>query len=153
MSLSQNDSRLDNNNNNQLGSHRLRSKLSTNEIERIEFALEYYRHLRNLRHYVSENMGEPIKLSDVADNIGISVSRLSRLFHEKTGFSYTDWISCVRIAEAQHLLSTSDASITDISYTVGYRNARTFERAFRKSNGQSASQFRRNIVTQRTPHK
>lgn len=128
-------------------------KHSTDGVTKLEFAFTYYRHLKKLRAYVEHRRHEPIRLADAAASIGVSTSRLSHLFHEKTGMRFSDWFCRKRIADAEKLLRSSDASICDIAYSVGFRNTRTFERAFRKINGMSASKYRKVMMTQTVSHK
>lgn len=120
---------------------------------RIEFAFTYYRHLKKLREYIYSHLHEPIRLSDAANSIGISPSRLSHLFHDKTGMRYRDWICAERIRRAQQLLCSMDRSICDVAYLTGFRNTRSFERAFKKVSGISASEYRKIAMTQNVSHK
>jgi two-component system response regulator YesN len=121
------------------------------ELDRIDFALTHYRHLVRLREYVENNINSPFQLTDIADRIGISASRLSHLFRDKTGISYSNWIRYTRIERATRLLEIDDRAISDVAAAVGYENARTFERSFKKITGITATVFRESTISQSQP--
>lgn len=119
-----------------------------NGRSRVDFALHYYRHLKKLRTHIESHPHDPVRLKDVAITVGISTSRLSHLFHEKTGVRFGDWICQKRIEKAKNMLVSDDASIADVAYSVGFRTTRSFERAFKRVNGKTASEYRRTFLTQ-----
>ena len=116
--------------------------------DRVERALNYYRHLTNLKKYVQHRWHEPFTLADAAAAIGISPSRLSRLFLEKTGVAFRLWVRHERVKRATRLLGSTEKSISEIAHAVGFRNSRTFERSFKKTTGVSPSQYRKLYETQ-----
>jgi len=117
-------------------------------LDRVRFALSYYRHLRRLNVFVEACTDRPVRLADVAQHIGISPSRLSRLFLEKTGIRFSDWVCHVRITKAIEMLLSSDKTISEIALSAGFGNSRSFERSFRKVCGFTASQFRNQQTAQ-----
>lgn len=110
--------------------------------------LKYYRHLRRLEQYVDHNITSSFQLADIALDIGVSSSRLSHLFVEKTGVSYSDWIREKRVSLAADLLLSDDSTVLNIAMSVGYSNVRSFERAFKKSTGLTPTQYRRSTTSQ-----
>ncbi|MGH8223402.1 MAG: helix-turn-helix domain-containing protein [Woeseiaceae bacterium] len=121
-------------------------------IPRVAFALDYYRHLKKLHDYVLENPHKPLQLAEIASHVGISASRLSRLFHEKTGIPFSLWIRTERIARAEGLLCGSDMPISEIAISVGFNNSRTFERTFKQLRSITPSDFRKQKQAQQTSH-
>lgn len=117
---------------------------------RIESALGFYRHLISLNDYVKHRWHEPFQLADAAAAIGISPSRLSHLFREKTGTSFTDWLRYERVKRATALLTSSDKSIDEIAYSVGYTTPQTFQRSFTKLIGITPSKYRKLVEAQIT---
>ena len=135
-----------------LDSSSLEDARPADRSSKVEFALGYYRHLRKLRVYVDQHWQEPILLADIAASIGVSNSRLSRLFSDKTGIRFSDWLRYRRIQKAQDLLQSDDMAISDIAYSTGFRNSRSFERAFKIVNGISATEYRKSVVKQKVSH-
>jgi two-component system response regulator YesN len=124
----------------------------TATADRVEFALGYYRHLVKLREYVARHLHEPFDVSEAASEVGISPSRLSHLFYEKTGVAFSDWVRQERIISSMSLLRVSDRSIGEIAHSVGFRNSRTFERSFKKATGLTPSEYRRIVLRQNLSH-
>ena len=89
------------------------------------------------------NVSEPISLSEVAQELGMSESRFSRFFRRSTGNSFTDFVNHVRINSACHLLMQTDHLITDICYQVGFNNVANFNRRFLEIKGMTPTEFRR----------
>lgn len=118
------------------------------ETAQVAFALNHYRHLKKLHRYVLLNADKPLKLSVVAAHVGISPSRLSRLFQQKAGITYSAWLRLDRISRAEELLARSDEAIANIAAAVGFCNSRTFERAFKLTSGMTPSEYRKQVRAQ-----
>jgi AraC-like DNA-binding protein len=96
---------------------------------------------------ITNNMADPISMSDVAAELGMSESRFSRFFRRSTGNSFTDFVNRVRINSACHLLMQTDHYVTDICYQVGFNNVANFNRRFLEIKGMTPSEFRRQADT------
>ena len=66
----------------------------------------------------------------------------STVIKRKTGKTVNTWITEKTIAEAQALLARSPASIQQIAYQLGFKDAPHFSRFFKKQTGLSPSSFR-----------
>lgn len=98
-----------------------------------------------LYRFVDENLcSKELSLSFVAEAFSLSDSYVSRLFKEKTGTNFLDYMNRARIEKAKMLLlSESRFSIQDIGELVGYESDATFRRIFKKYEGITPSQFRK----------
>ncbi|SCK58836.1 AraC-type DNA-binding protein [Variovorax sp. HW608] len=92
---------------------------------------------------ITSNLAEPIVMSDIATQLGMSESRFSRFFKRSTGNSFTDFVNRVRINSACHLLMQTDHYVTDICYQVGFNNVANFNRRFLEIKGMTPTEFRR----------
>ncbi|QNK75447.1 AraC family transcriptional regulator [Variovorax sp. PAMC28562] len=92
---------------------------------------------------ITANLAEPIAMSEVAAELGMSESKFSRFFRRSTGNSFTDFVNRVRINSACHLLMQTDHYVTDICYQVGFNNVANFNRRFLEIKGMTPSEFRR----------
>ena len=101
----------------------------------------------NIVNRITANLAEPISMSDVAAELGMSESRFSRFFRRSTGNSFTDFVNRVRINSACHLLMQTDHYVTDICYQVGFNNVANFNRRFLEIKGMTPSEFRRQADT------
>jgi len=98
--------------------------------------------LRLATDFINRNYVKPISLDDVAKAADISVSHLHMLFRTQLGESPHQYLIQKRLRSASHSLSTGNAPIKTVAAQVGYPNAESFCRAFRKFFGLSASEYR-----------
>ena len=89
-------------------------------------------------HYTSE-----ITLSDVAAHFYLNPSYLSRVFKEQTGFLFSEYITKLRIKEANKLLSLTNKQITDIALICGFNSLNNFCKTYKKTMGISALEYRK----------
>lgn len=95
--------------------------------------------------YLQSNYGDPnISAQYFADKYHITPSYFSRLFHEKCGCTFPDYLAALRIERARELLlERENLSIQEICELVGYSNASYFTTSFKKKYGMTPGQFRR----------
>ena len=92
--------------------------------------------------YLMEHFYEPMTLESAAAQIGISQYRLSRLFSNELGVSFTRYLRQLRVEKAKELLA-GEESILNIAMSCGFETLRSFERAFMEINGVTPRDFRR----------
>ena len=105
-------------------------------------AFTYYGRLQKVKQYVDQHFTENITVKMAADVACLEKKYFSNYFHTKTGVRFTDYVSRMRIDHAKKLMESQDTPISEIALVVGYRNLRTFERAFKKNTGITPMQFR-----------
>ncbi len=103
----------------------------------VEHAVEFIEH-----HYREE-----LKVSDMADYIGINRSYLTACFQKSIGISPQQYLIRYRMEKARDLLKTTDLPIAAIAADVGYEDALAFSRGFRHMYGSSPKDFRRKADT------
>jgi len=92
---------------------------------------------------IRERHREELSLADVAAAVELSRERLSRLFHESLGITFSEYLIQVRLASARQLLSGSDAPITEVAFESGFQSLSQFNRNFSKYEGQTPGGYRR----------
>ncbi len=80
--------------------------------------------------FIYEHYKERITLSDLASQIHVSRSYLSRSIKQITGMGFKDILNYVRCEEAVRLLLGSDRSITAIAYDCGFSDPKYFNQYF-----------------------
>jgi len=110
------------------------------------YPFRYYARLARLQQYVLENLQEPISLALAASVVGLEKSYFSTFFREKVGITFSDWLRQVRVQQAVELIRSQNTSLTQVAYSVGFQESRTFQRAFKRYMGITASAFRRTII-------
>ena len=83
----------------------------------------------------------------IADEFDISESYFSHLFKEKKGVNFSTYLEKIRMEKAAHLIKHSDCSLNELYISVGYNNANTFRRVFKKNYGVTPSAMRENPAT------
>lgn len=95
--------------------------------------------------YIESNFtnGE-LKLEDVAKYVDRNPSYFSHLLMTKTGRSFTDILSGIRMKEAKRLLLETSKPVKEIAILVGFQNPNYFSRIFKELVGMSPREFRIN---------
>ncbi len=88
-------------------------------------------------HYMDERLG----LTEVSAVFGITPSYATRVFKQYTGHGIYETIQHVRLAAAKRLMQT-DKTMKQIAQMVGYTSFLSMNRAFKKYEGTTPSQFR-----------
>lgn len=96
-----------------------------------------------IRDYISGHLSEDIQISEIAENLGLSVFYMSHIFKENTGITVTEYRNEKRITKAKLELIKSDKSITDIAAEAGFSSAPYFTELFTRSEKISPSEYRR----------
>ncbi|MFT4743103.1 MAG: transcriptional regulator GlxA family with amidase domain [Yoonia sp.] len=79
--------------------------------------------IRRAVEIFGENIEDPIKMTDVADQVGVSTRQLERMFHKATGTTPLGYYRTLRMHKARQLLLYGKDSMTDIAIAVGYSSA------------------------------
>ena len=96
--------------------------------------------------YIQKNYQKTIRLKDISAITHMSISRLSVLFKEKTGISFTRYLIYYRIEKACQLLLSSDMQMKEISTMVGYDDYSQFVKMFRKVVGITPQEYRKSPI-------
>lgn len=96
-----------------------------------------------LKQYVGERFGENIALKELAESrLYLNPSYLSRLFKARTGTSFKNYLTNVRMEHACQMLSSREKSVMNIAGECGYGDASQFIQLFRKHFGMTPSVYR-----------
>ena len=95
------------------------------------------------KRYIDAHYQENITLDQLAEVCHISKYHLAHAFTEEYGISPINYLISKRISEAEHLLKTTDFSLSLISSTTGFSSSSYFAQIFRKQKGMSPTEFRK----------
>lgn len=93
--------------------------------------------------HINEHYTEDITLDFLAKISGVSLQHFCRVFKEKTGMRPMEYLAKKRIAEAKLLLLNTGESIGYISAAVGYDDQNYFGMVFKKYEGITPSDYRK----------
>ena len=76
------------------------------------------------------------------DHMAMSRASLYNKVKALTGMGVNDYINRIRIERSVHLLTTTDLSINEISYEVGFSYPRYFSTSFKQVKGMTPTRFK-----------
>ncbi|MFY9422036.1 MAG: helix-turn-helix domain-containing protein [Bacilli bacterium] len=94
--------------------------------------------------FIEQNCAKPLTLDVLANEFYLSPGYLCRLFKQKVGINFIDYLNTVRIARAKHLLLTTNLRIYEVGNLCGYADLNYFTKVFKKATGVTPSYFRNN---------
>jgi AraC-like DNA-binding protein len=98
--------------------------------------------IQKLCAYISTNLHEEIRLTDLSEISGLCPRSLSKKFQEELGVSIPSYIHQQKMQEAAHLLLHSDYDITGISGFLNYSSQSYFTKIFHDIYGVTPKQYR-----------
>lgn len=122
--------------------------LSSSSYARIRHIVDSER-INKVQDYVEEHYREEIRLSILADMVGMTTVSFSRFFRQVTGQTFSDYLITVRLDYASRMLVDSHATVADICYECGFNNLSNFNRIFKKNKQCSPKEYRENYRKQK----
>lgn len=95
-------------------------------------------------NYINENFSENVTLGAVADEVFLSHAYFSRLFKSETGMTFSEYVNYVRVEESKKYLLDLGYNISEVATIVGFSDQSYFTKVFKKREGVSPGQYRRN---------
>ncbi|NOU93931.1 AraC family transcriptional regulator [Paenibacillus sp. LMG 31456] len=91
--------------------------------------------INKAQRYVEEHLHQKITLEEVADYLHLNSSYFSRLYKKETGLTFIEYVIQTKMNKAKELLDTTDKTVEEISYLLGYDNKRYFIQLFKNEMG------------------
>ena len=99
--------------------------------------------VNNVRTYIDRYYQKNITVELAASLFHVNRSYLSHIFKKRAGTSFIDYLNEVRIVHAKELLTKTDKKMYQIAALAGYNNVRYFFKAFKKAEGITPEQYRK----------
>ncbi|MBA4167282.1 MAG: helix-turn-helix transcriptional regulator [Chitinophagaceae bacterium] len=100
------------------------------------------RRIEKIMAYINNNFDKSITLGDAAKLAGMTEVAISRFFKLRTGKTFVDTLTEVRLGNASRMLIETTQSITEIAYKCGFNNISNFNRIFKKKKVCTPKEFR-----------
>ena len=101
--------------------------------------------LRRIRDEIEVRLAEPLPLKELAESAHSSEFHFLRAFKRAVGLSPHQYVTTRRMERAKALLRTTDLSISEIAWQVGFANTSHFTTYFRKHTGVTPGSFRTHL--------
>ena len=92
--------------------------------------------------WVRDHIAEPLQISRIATEIGVSERTLQRTTAAVLGMSPIDFLHEIRLDEATFLLRTTSQTVDAVAAAVGYKNTSTLRALVRRRRGTTISALR-----------
>lgn len=102
--------------------------------------------LDSIAEHIRQNYMHELNLDNLARLACMSRYNFCRAFKKRFGKCCIAYVNNIRIKIAAELLQNSHACITEIAFSVGYRNSGHFNRVFKKNYQQSPREYRRKMM-------
>ncbi len=99
--------------------------------------------LLEINNYLNEHFDERVTLDDLSSKFYVNKFYLTRIYKEQFGVSINTYLTQIRITKAKQLLRFSDDSIESIGENTGLGAITYFSRTFRKIEGITPSEYRK----------
>lgn len=106
--------------------------------------------IHQLKQYILAHSQENISLDSLARKVGLSPIYISKIFKEKQGVNYIDFLTECRIEKAKELIRDTDKSIKEITFEVGYHDPNYFSKVFKKLCNMSPKEYRKLFLVKKT---
>jgi YesN/AraC family two-component response regulator len=99
--------------------------------------------VERIKRFAERNSHKRTCLKDAAAAIYLSPKYLSRIFKQNTGTRFSEFRLEIKMNEAKSLLKDTDFNVNQIADRLGYQNAESFIRIFKKITGFTPTEFRK----------
>ena len=93
--------------------------------------------------YIRAHVQEPITVEQVANELSVNASYLSKLFKKEMGKSISEYIRDSKIEIAEHMLRHLDDTSLQIANYLGFSSQSHFIQVFRKQTGMTPEEYRK----------
>jgi AraC-like DNA-binding protein len=101
--------------------------------------------MKNFLNILEENFRRPEGVEFYAGKLFMSARNLNLICNNILHQSVSDMIEMRKLIEAKNLLVSTDKSISEIGFELGYNEKSYFSSVFKKKTGQTPTEFREEI--------
>ncbi|MDR7074344.1 response regulator [Fictibacillus barbaricus] len=102
--------------------------------------------IHQIKKYIMKHSHEDISLETLGRKVGLSPIYISKMFKEKLGVNYIDFLTECRIEKAKKLMADPEKSLKEITFEVGYHEPNYFSKVFKKMVALSPTEYRKAVL-------
>ena len=99
--------------------------------------------MQRIQRFVDRNYAKGPTLKQVAEKVSLSPKYLSRRFKQETCQTFSAYKTRLKMEQSKKLLHETSLGVAQIAYEVGYENAESFMKMFKKVLGCTPTEYRR----------
>jgi transcriptional regulator GlxA family with amidase domain len=104
------------------------------------------------QRWIADNYAVAAPVAEMVRRSGLTPRTFKRRFRTATGETPISYVQRIRIERAKRALETGSAPIEEISWAVGYEDAASFRRLFKRVAGVTPGEYRRRFQLPDLPH-
>lgn len=112
------------------------------ELDQLAARHDLYLSFAPMLEWISRHPAGALRVSELADAMGMSANHLSKHFKRRTGKSLKQYLQDLYLQKAAELLLHTDLSVGEIAAGLGHDDAHYFYHAFKKLTGSSPGKYR-----------
>lgn len=98
--------------------------------------------IEQAKTYINSHLAEELSVTDISEQLFVSISYFSRLFKMETKEGCNEYIVRMRMERAKTLLETTSLRVGAVAAMVGYKDMNYFSLAYKKFAGCPPSEYR-----------
>jgi two-component system response regulator YesN len=108
-----------------------------------ELEFQENNHVRSIKEKLESNLNSELSLNSVSSTLQLNPVYVGRLFKQTTGKSFVEYLTELRVDKSKELLTTSNLTVNEVSWQVGYKNAYYFIKVFKEHTGMTPGEYRK----------
>ena len=101
--------------------------------------------VERMMSYIAEHYQNPVTIDDIAGDVDLHPKYAITLFRKHCGMTLGEYLTQLRLSQAQRLLATSEAKVVDIAFESGFGSISRFYQVFQRACGQSPKMYRASL--------
>ena len=99
-----------------------------------------------MTRFLQAHLAEELSLGVLAEEFHLSAQYVSQLFKNEIGVGFLAYLTNIRMEKAKKLLLSTELSVAEVAERAGYADYRVFTKSFKKAEGVTPSQYRREFL-------
>ena len=104
------------------------------------------RAITGITKYLQEHLQEDMSLAVLSEKFHLNAQYISQLFKNEIGVNFLTYLTSIRMEKSKKLLISTSLSIAEVAEQSGYGDYRVFTKVFKKNEGVTPSQYRRDFL-------
>ena len=96
-------------------------------------------------NYIYENYTKELSINEVTEKFNITDIKLNKILMSYSGKRFIEFLNGLKIDKACEMLLTTDKSVVDISFELGFNTVKTFNNNFSKLKNMAPTDFRKTV--------